>query len=183
MYVWFIFDIVINCKYTYTEEQSTLIMEQHMLKFSAIGHLGQDAKSGTGGSQPVVNFSVGCKTGFGDRKKDYWVDCALWGQRGEKLLPYLVKGQQVYIEGEGGFRTYQDRSGKEQVVLTIHVDDLELLGGAKSANGASTGQGGGDQRHQGDPGPQDRDSYGGTGVRSVATGPAAHDDLDDSIPF
>src|SRR4051794_35552795 len=100
MYVQFLFDIAINCKYTSNEGQSKLIMEQHMLKFSAIGHLGQDAKSGSGGSQPVVNFSVGCKTGFGDRKKDYWIDCALWGQRGEKLMPYLVKGQQVYVSGE-----------------------------------------------------------------------------------
>ena len=111
-----------------------------MLKFSAIGRLGQDAKSGIGGSQPVINFSVGTKVGFGENKKTLWVDRALGRQRGEKLLPYLVKGKQVFISGEGGFRTYQDRSGKEQVVLTIHVDDLELLGGAKSANGASTGQ-------------------------------------------
>jgi single-strand DNA-binding protein len=146
-----------------------------MLKFSAIGHLGQDAKAGTGGSQPVVNFSVGCNTGFGDRKRTHFIDCAIWGARGEKLIPYLKKGQQVFISGEGGFRTYQDRNGKEQVVLTIHVDDLELLGGAKSANGAGAGQGGGD-RYQGDPGPQDSGGYGVTAARA-----GAHDDPD--IPF
>ena len=150
-----------------------------MLKFSAIGYLGQDAKAGTGDSQPVVNFSIGCKTGFGDRKKDYWVDCALWGQRGEKLLQYLVKGQQVFVSGEGGFRTYQGRDGKKQVVLTIHVDDLELLDSAKSANGTSAGQGG-DERHRGDPGPGGPDAYGA--ARSAA-GKSARDDLGDAIPF
>src|SRR3954469_6751712 len=125
-----------------------------MLKFSVIGHLGQDAKTGQGGSQPVVNFSVGCKTGFGDRKKDYWVDCALWGQRGEKLLPYLKKGQQVYVEGEGGFRTYEARNGSQQIVLTLHVDNVELVG-SRPSNGTSHAS---DEQYQGDPGHQGYDA-------------------------
>jgi single-strand DNA-binding protein len=146
------------------------------LKFSAIGHLGQDAKAGTGASQPVINFSVGCKTGFGDRKKDYWVDCALWGQRGEKLMPYLVKGQQVYVEGEGGFRTFQARDGSQQTVLTLRAETVELIG-SKPANGTGAGQDG--ERYRDDPGPGASD-YGA--ARSAAA-PPAHDDLDNQIPF
>src|SRR3954467_13842583 len=136
-----------KCKYIINKKWSISFGDRHMMKFSAIGHLGQDAKTGTGGSQPVVNFSIACKTGFGDRKRDFWVDCALWGQRGEKLLPYLVKGQQVYIEGEGGFRSYTARDGMQQTVLTLRAETVELIG-SKPANGASTGQSG--DRYAGD---------------------------------
>jgi single-strand DNA-binding protein len=149
-----------------------------MLKFSAIGHLGQDARQGTGGSQPVVNFSLGVKTGFGEKKRDFWLDCALWGARGEKLAEYLKKGQQVYVEGEGGFRTYTDnRDGQQKIVLTCRVSEVELLG-SKPANGTGVGHGG--DRYQGDPGPQDSGAYGA--ARSAAAKPA-HDQLDDEIPF
>jgi len=81
------------------------------------------------GSLPVCNFSVAVKIGFGERATTEWRDCALWGERAQKLSRYLVKGQQVVIAGEPSLRVYPKRDGTQGTVMQIRVDDVTLVGG------------------------------------------------------
>lgn len=94
------------------------------------GRLGRDAELRyTQDSKPVLNFSLAVDTGWGDKKETLWVDCALWGERGEKLQPHLVKGKQLTLSGDIGLRTFQKRDGSQGAALTVNVQRLTLQGG------------------------------------------------------
>ena len=122
------------------------------------GRLGRDAESrATPNGKSVCNFSIGVDTGWGENKKTLWVGCALWGERGEKLVQYLTKGTAVAVAGEIDIRTYQAKDGSTKAELTCNVQKVTLLGG-------------GEQRAK---------------AEKPAAKPAqtVPDDLDDNIPF
>ena len=98
--------------------------------FAATGNLGKDCRKGTGATA-VVNFSIGVKSGYGDKEQTLWVDCALWGKQAEsKLADYLVKGQKVAVTGELGQREHEGK-----MYLTLRVATIDLCGG-KSEGGS-----------------------------------------------
>lgn len=100
-----------------------------MNSWNFTGNLGRDAEqrfapSGTA----VVSFSVGVKTGFGDKEKTTWANCAMFGKRAESVAAYLKKGALVGIVGEVDHREYQDKEGQKRYSLDVRVNDLTLLG-------------------------------------------------------
>lgn len=104
--------------------------------FTFSGNLGNDCRTGNAGGQPVVNFSVACKSGYGEKAQTNWVDCALWGKRGESLQQYLTKGQQVVVSGELGTREHDGKT-----YITCRVNEVSLVGGKQqSGNAAPTQQ-------------------------------------------
>lgn len=98
--------------------------------FTFTGNIGKDCRTGHAGGTFVANFPVAATEGYGDKKKTYWVDCALWGKQGEALAPYLLKGQQVAISGEFGMREATD---KYAAAPTCRVNQISLVGGKKEA--------------------------------------------------
>jgi single-strand DNA-binding protein len=121
-----------------------------MNKLFITGNLGRDAELRYSPSgEPVVSFSVAStkkyKTSGGEQKEEtLWVKCALWGARSEKLNPYLLQGQKVFVEGElipdanGGCRVWTDKEGNPRASFEIRVRDIELLGGKKQAESTET---------------------------------------------
>lgn len=105
-----------------------------MIRASFHGSLGRNAEIKTFGENKVTKFSVANNTGYGDKKKTQWVDCDFWGNRGEKLINYLTKGQAVLIYGEIELHEYQAKDGTNKASLRCRVNDLELIG-AKKENG------------------------------------------------
>ena len=99
--------------------------------FAATGNLGKDCRKGEAGGTAVLNFSIGVKSGYGDKEQTLWVDCALWGKQAEsKLADYLVKGQKVAVTGELGQREHEGKN-----YLTLRVASIDLYGG-KSEGGS-----------------------------------------------
>lgn len=93
------------------------------------GNLGKAAEKRYAPSgECVVSFSVAVKSGYGDKAKTTWANCALWGKRGEAIADYLTKGQQVGISGEVTLREYESANGKG-MSLDVRVNDVTLLGG------------------------------------------------------
>ena len=98
--------------------------------FAATGNLGKDCRKGEVSGTAVLNFSIGVKSGYGDKEQALWVDCALWGKQAEsKLADYLVKGQKVAVTGELGQREHEGKN-----YLTLRVASIDLCGG-KSEGG------------------------------------------------
>ena len=94
------------------------------------GRLGRDAESKylpTGTA--VLEFSIAVDTGFGDKKRSFWLKCAMFGDRGPKLAQYLTKGQQVAVSGEFDPRPYQAKDGAEKISLELRISAVELIGG------------------------------------------------------
>lgn len=101
-----------------------------MNNWNFTGNLGNQAEQRyTTGGDSVVSFSVAVKSGYGDKEKTTWANCAMFGKRGESVLPYLGKGQLVGISGEVTLRQYDTKDGGKGVSLDVRVNDLTLLGG------------------------------------------------------
>lgn len=113
------------------------------------------AKSGTA----ICSFRVASDSGFGDQKKTHWLNCAIFGDRGPKLQPYLRKGDPVTVVGELSPPRLYDAQGETRVAQDLNVREVALQG-SKSDSGRS-----GQSAPAGD----------------AAAAPAGH--FDDDIPF
>lgn len=98
------------------------------------GRLPRDAVLKPVGDNMVSNFSIASDVGFGDRKTTLWVECAIWGKRGEALNKSLLKGQQVILVGELSTREY-DKDGQTKTSLSLNVQSLAFGSAPKDAEG------------------------------------------------
>ena len=127
-----------------------------------IGNLGADATGKTVGTGFVVNFRLATSetwTDKQDRKQSRveWHGVNYWGKGAEAVLPYLLKGGQVYVEGKIETRMWADKtSGEERKAQEIRAERVVLLGGPRGAQGNdhgaghAAGHGGGDGASWGD---------------------------------
>lgn len=101
-----------------------------MNSFNGIGRIGRDAVTRhTASGKAVTGWSLAVDVGWGENKTTLWLDCALWGDRGEKIVGYLTKGAQIGVTGEIGTR---DHEGKTYV--TLNVGDVTLVGKPKEGS-------------------------------------------------
>lgn len=108
--------------------------------FTFSGNLGRDAKTNhTASGQPVLNFTVAVKSGYGEHVKTNWVDCELWGKRGEAIAQYLSKGSQVVVSGELSTREYDKQDGTKGFGLRCRVAEITLVGGKREPQGQAPG--------------------------------------------
>lgn len=103
-----------------------------MLVATASGNLGKDAVTRNAGQGTVTSFSVATTRMENKAKVTTWVDCSIWGKRGESLAPYLVKGATVSCNGE---LSTHEHNGK--TYLKMRVDQIALLGGKRENAGSS----------------------------------------------
>ena len=76
----------------------------------------------------ICKVRIASDSGWGEHKKTHWLDCAIFGQRGERLAPYLTKGSSVTVVGElEPPRTYQAQ-GETRVAQSLVVRELALQG-------------------------------------------------------
>lgn len=117
-------------------------------------------------------FDYGRKGNDG-RRPTQWINAAMWGDRVEKLQPYLSKGSQVFVTlSEPHIETYEKKDGSGQgFSLRARVTELEFVGGRREDAG-------------GDSAPE---SSGAAPARSAppkgGAKAAGFDALDDDIPF
>ena len=102
--------------------------------YSAIGRVGRDAALRNAGNKKVLSWSLAVDSGWGDRKTTVWLDCSLWGDRGEKLGDYITKGVQIGVQGELGTREYEGKT-----YITLDVRDVTLLGKGEAGSGGAKG--------------------------------------------
>ena len=131
--------------------------------FTFCGNLGNDCRIGSAGGTNVVNFSVAVKSGYGDKEQTLWIDCALWGKRGESLAQYLLKGQKVVVSGELGSREHEGKT-----YLTCRVNEITLAGGGSQTNEQPR---------------QSAQQQSQSGNQSTAAPFIPDQDFDDDIPF
>lgn len=97
---------------------------------NATGRIGKDCETRfTGNGDAITSFPVAIDSGYGEKKVTTWLNCSLFGKRGESVAPYLKKGGQVAVSGELTNRPYTDKSGNEKHSLDLRVNDLTLIGG------------------------------------------------------
>jgi single-strand DNA-binding protein len=92
----------------------------------------------------VINFTVAHTEKYRDsqgnqQEKTTWVDCAYWTDR-TAVSQYLLKGKQVYVEGQPESRSFQRNDGTPGASLSLRVRDIQLLGGRGESAGGNNFQ-------------------------------------------
>lgn len=112
-------------------------------KVMLIGHLGQDPEIRylpNGGA--VANLTLATSDTWRDkqsgevREKTEWHRVTLYGKLAEVAGEYLIKGSQVYIEGQLRTRKWQDTNGQDRYTTEVVVDisgTLQMLGGRRDS--------------------------------------------------
>lgn len=109
--------------------------------FSAVVRLGSDPEQRfTPSGDGVVSFNAAVDSGYGDKKVTTWIKCAVWGKRGESVMPHLAKGNQVAISGELTNRPWKDKDGQDRYSLEVRVNELTLIGGKKDGGSSEQRQ-------------------------------------------
>lgn len=123
-----------------------------MNSWNFIGNTGRDAEvKFLANGDPITNFSVAVKSGYGKNEVNSWVNCSIYGKRGQAVAQYITKGMQIGVIGEALLRSWDNKDGVKQSSLECRVNDVTLLGGksdhanpkAKQESPAKQGVGGG----------------------------------------
>lgn len=139
-----------------------------------MGNLGADPETRfTPSGQKVTNLRVATTVRKGGKEVTEWYRVTLWGDRFDKMLPYLKKGSSIIVVGElNKTEIYNDREGHPQVSLEITAEFLRFSpfgkGGEKPAR---------DQQQEN---MQGKFAHATT---TTSTSTSSFSDLDDGLPF
>jgi single-strand DNA-binding protein len=109
-----------------------------MIKLIVSGRVGNDAEVKNVGDNTVCSFSVAHTEkvyGPNPSEKVIWITCSIWGERGVKLAPHILKGTFVVVEGSGGINAYLNKNtGAAEAVIRCMVNSLEFGGKPNASN-------------------------------------------------
>jgi single-strand DNA-binding protein len=155
-----------------------------MTTFVGLVRLGRDCEvryspDGT----PICSFSGAYnygKKGNDGRRATQWMQLTLWGERGEKLSAYLLKGTLVEVVADDlHVETYERRDGGTGTTLKARVQQVEFAGqrdGREDDAQAAPAP----TKPQGPPMPMRTNA---APPRPAAGAGLPFDDMDDDIPF
>jgi single-strand DNA-binding protein len=82
-------------------------------------------------NKSYCTFSIANNIGFGEYATTVFLECTIWGNRGESICSYLNKGQLVGVSGELKLGQWTGKDGTEKSSLQLNVQSVQLLGGKK----------------------------------------------------
>ena len=109
-----------------------------MIKMTAIGHLGSQATLNNVNGKQVINMNLAHSEKYKDAQgnivnKSVWINVSWW-QESSKILQYLQKGSQIFVEGLPSVDTYKNKEGQIMPQLKLRATMVQLLGGNKQEN-------------------------------------------------
>lgn len=115
-------------------------MSRGLNKVQIIGHLGKDPEMRyTPSGKPVTTFTVAVSRTWnsadGERHNETeWFNVVAWGTLAEICKQYLVKGQQVYVEGRLQTRRWDDKEGAKHTSVEVVANEMMMLGDRRESN-------------------------------------------------
>ncbi len=107
-------------------------------KVQLIGNLGKDPEIITLDSgKKLAKFSIATNESYknakGEKVEDtQWHNVIAWNKTAEIVEKYLVKGNEVAVEGKLTTRNYEDKDGIKKYFTEIVVNELLMLGNKNS---------------------------------------------------
>jgi len=150
-----------------------------MIIIEVAGYMGADAEERfTSTGKRVISLRIASKVRHSGQDETVWWKASIWGDRYDKMLPYLKKGAAVIVIGEMGKpEVYTAKDGSQQVSMQLTAEMVKFSPFGKSEkerpaqqNSSSADQ---FQAHQ------------GSGEELVAYGAPSSNDSDafDDLPF
>lgn len=102
------------------------------MKLIGVGRIGRDVEVRyTPDGTAIANLSVAWNYGKpkDGKQPTQWVEAALFGERAEKLAPYLKTGTSIFLDlRDTHVETYKKSNGELGVKLTGNVDSIAFAG-------------------------------------------------------
>lgn len=99
-----------------------------MVAIEIIGNLGADARIVETGGTKFVTFNVADSRKVDGKEVTQWYGCNI-NRDCSKLLPYLVKGQGVFVRGMPRYRIFDSAIHHcKMVAVDVFVNDIQLVG-------------------------------------------------------
>ena len=113
-----------------------------MNKLIITGRLCRDPEvKAIGENNMVAKFTVAVNRNYkdkdGNRPADF-IPCEAFGKTAEFISNYVTKGRLVEVDGEMRVDQYQNEEGENRTFTKCHVNSLNVLDSAKTANEEST---------------------------------------------
>ena len=113
-----------------------------MNKLVITGRLTRDPEvKAIGENNMVAKFTVAVNRNYkdkdGNRPADF-IPCEAFGKTVEFISNYVTKGRLVEVDGEMRVDQYQNEEGENRTFTKCHVNSLNVLDSAKTADGEST---------------------------------------------
>jgi len=105
---------------------------------TAIGHLGSQATLNNVNGKQVINMNLAHSEKYKDAQgnivnKSVWINVSWWSES-SKILQYLQKGAQIFVEGIPSVDVYKNKEGQTIPQLKLRATMVQLLGGNKQDN-------------------------------------------------
>ncbi len=103
-------------------------------KVQLIGHVGNEPEIKTfDGGKKLANITLATNEVYykenGDKvEQTEWHRVIAWGKTAETIEKYVIKGNQIAIEGKLTHRSYDDKNGEKRYVTEVVANELLLLG-------------------------------------------------------
>lgn len=115
-------------------------------KVILMGNLTRDPEiRHTPSNTAIVSFGLAVNERYKDRDGNWqeranFIDCTMWGRRGEAFAQHHAKGASAFIEGRLRFEQWDDKnSGQKRSKLTVVAESFEFVGGKGEQPQASAG--------------------------------------------
>ena len=97
-----------------------------MLNLTAYGIVGKDPEQREAGSSTVTSFSLAVNRKTKDEETTTWINCAVWGNRGDVVMEYVKKGMRLVVTGQAYHREFPRKDGGTGISLELNVNDFSF---------------------------------------------------------
>ncbi len=104
-------------------------------KVQLIGNLGNDPEIiALDSGKKLAKFSIATNDNYRNAKGEkvvdtQWHNVIAWNKTAEIIEKYVVKGQEIAIEGKLTSRSYEDQNGDKKYITEVVCNELLLLAG------------------------------------------------------
>lgn len=96
-------------------------------KVLLMGRLVSDSVIKTAGGQNLLRFSLAVNRKYGGNEETLFIDCDWWGDRGQKIAQWMVKGKEVLVEGRLKLDKW-DKDGVPHSKMFVVIENVEFVG-------------------------------------------------------
>ena len=106
-------------------------------RVTLVGRVGADpVVRETRGGDTVCNVSLATNSGYGDKEKTDWHKITFFGKLADTVTEYVIKGQELYIDGRISYGKYTDKDGIEKYSTDIIANSMQM--GSKKGSPVSS---------------------------------------------
>ena len=118
----------------------------YLNKVMAIGNVGKEPKVFRFQNGSKATFSIASTKRYRDsngeqKEQTTWSPCVAFGKTAEAVENYVVKGSQVYVEGEFMVSNYTDANGQKKYSTEVKVDTIQFLSKFEKQQTSSNNEG------------------------------------------